>query len=170
MNQDSNADHQELFGRWVEVVFDCLPLRTVSRIDVPIDASPKLAEKMLRVKRAVETHGTLNSYYLHNANCTYHLTNDPAQGMLEFSFDGVVLTDERDLVARNCDLSISLARETTSWINQSVVDWLAETVQRSVLVEFNRYISAGDLSKTVARLEQLQRETDASDGFVGMHL
>lgn len=166
----SHADQARSLGRWVEIAFDCLPLRTVNRVDIPMDASPKLEEKMLRVKRAIDTHGTFNTYFLHNASCVYHLTNDPTRGMLQFDFDGVVLTDERDLQARSCDLRVELTRETTSWINQAVVDWLAETVQRSVLVEFDRYIAAGDLSKTVRRMEQLQRESDASDGFVGMYL
>jgi len=166
----SQNEADSSFGRWVEVVFDCVPLRTVPRVDVPIDASPKLAAKMLRVKAAIEKHGVLNSYYLQNATCTYHLTNDPDQGMLEFSVEGVVLTDARDMEARSCDLDVQLSKETCGWLNQAVVDWLAETVQRSVIVEFNRYIAAGDLSKTVERIEQLQRETDESDGFVGMYL
>lgn len=157
-------------GRWVEVEFDCMPLRTVPRVDVPIDASPKLAEKILRVKCAIEKHGTLNTYYLHNAHCTYHLTNDPNQGMLQFAFDGVVLTDEKDLEARSCDLQVELLRETCSWLHQAIVDWLAETVHRNVLIEFNRYISQGDLSKTLERIEQIQKASDESGGFVGMYL
>ncbi len=157
-------------GRWVEVEFDCMPLRSVPRVDVPIDASPKLAEKILRVKAALEKHGSLNSYYLHNATCVYHLTNDPAQGMMEFEFEGVVLTNENDIEARSCDLTVSLKRETCSWLNQSIVEWLAETVQRNVLIEFNRYISVGDLSKTVERLQQTQKASDDSGGYVGMYL
>ncbi len=160
----------ESAGHWVEVEFDCMPLRTVPRVDVPLDASPKLAGKILRVKTAIEKHGTLNSYYLHQASCTYHLTNDPSQGMMQFEFEGVVLTDERDLEARSCDLRVELRRETCSWLNQSIVDWLAETVQRNVLIEFNRYISEGDLSKTVARIEQIQQASDEAGGFVGMYL
>ena len=27
--------------RYVEIVFDCLPLRSISRLDIPIDASPR---------------------------------------------------------------------------------------------------------------------------------
>ena len=109
-------------GHWVEVVFDCMPLRTVTRVDAPLDASPKLAAKILRFKSALEKHGALNSYYLHNASCTYHLTIDPQQGMMEFEFEGVVLTDERDVMSRSCDLQVSLRRETCSWLNQSIVD------------------------------------------------
>lgn len=157
-------------GNWVEVEFDCMPLRTVTRVDVPLDASPNLAARILRVRQALEKHGALNSYYLHNASCTYHLTNDPQLGMMEFAFEGVVLTDEQDLQARSCDLQVTLTRETCSWLNQAVVDWLAETVQRNVLIEFNRYIAQGDLSKTLERIERTQQASDDAGGFVGMYL
>jgi hypothetical protein len=161
---------QDSLGQWVEISFDCLPLRTVNRVDIPIDASPKLAEKMLRVKSAIEKHGTLNSYYLHNASCTYHFTNDPENGMLRFAFEGTVLTDSRDLAPRSCDLQVELSKETCGWLNQTVVDWMAETARRAVMVEFQRYIKAGDLSKTLERIEQLQRASEESGGYVGMYL
>ncbi len=157
-------------GHWVEVVFDCMPLRTVNRVDAPLDASPKLAAKFLRVKAAIEKHGTLNCYYLHNATCTYYLTNDPQQGMMEFEFEGVVLTDQQDVQSRSCDLQVSLRRETCSWLNQSIVAWLSETVQRNVLIEFDRYIAQGDLTKTLERIEQTQQASDEAGGFVGMYL
>lgn len=157
-------------GKWVEVKFDCLPLRSAGTISVPEDASPKLTEKLRRIESAIDKHGRLNSYYLHNANCTFHLTNDPAIGMFQFNFEGVLLTDERDIKSHSCDLTVELIRETCSWVNQTVVDWLGETVQRAVLVEFDRYVAAGDLSKTIARLEALQKATQESGGYVGMYL
>ena len=147
-----------------------MPLRTVTRVDIPMDASPKLAEKMLRIKSALEKHGALNTYYLHNAACVFHLTNDPAQGMLRFQMEGTVLTDASDLEARSCDLRVELEKETCSWLNQAVVDWLSETVRRAVLVEFNRYIQAGDLSKAIQRIEELQKASDDAGGYVGMYL
>ncbi|MCA9134128.1 MAG: hypothetical protein KDA45_13265 [Planctomycetales bacterium] len=168
MNQKNNAGTPG--GRWVEVEFDCMPLRSVPRVDVPLDASPKLAEKILRVKAAIEKHGTLNTYYLHQARCTFHLTNDSAQGMLEFDFEGVLLTDEQDMHARSCDLQVSLRRETCDWLNQAIVDWFSETVRRNVMLEFDRFISAGDLSKTVQRIEQIQQASDQAGGYVGMYL
>ena len=160
----------EANGTWVEVDFDCLPTRSVPQLGPPVDASPKLVEKMNRMRSAIEKHGTLNTYFLHNATCTYYLTNDPKQGMMQYSFEGVVLTDPSDMEARDCDLSIELVRETCSWLNQSVVDWLAETVQRNVLIEFNRYIQAGDLTKTIERMQQVEQASDDAGGFVGMYL
>ena len=165
-----NENIQAIEGRWVEIAFDCLPLRSVARVDVPIDASPKLAQKMLRVKAAIDKHGTLNAYYLHNATCTYRLTNDPLVGMIQFVFEGVMLTVAADLRAQRSDLSVGLKRETCSWLNQAIVDWLAETVRQSVMVEFNRYISDGDLSKTIERVQQLESASERSGGFVGMYL
>jgi hypothetical protein len=90
--------------------------------------------------------------------------------MMEFEFEGVVLTDEQDLSARSCELQVSLVRETCSWLNQAIVDWLAETVRRNVLIEFNRYISAGDLTKTLERIERTRQASDESGGYVGMFL
>lgn len=167
---DSQAGGVSGWGKWVEVTFDCLPLRTVQRVDAPLDASPKLAEKLLRVKNAIETHGTLNSYYLHNATCTYYLTNDPMEGMMQYRFEGTVLTDVSDMKPVNCDVHVELQRETCSWLNQSIVEWLKETVVRSVMVEFGRYIDAGDLTKTIERIEQTQKANEESGGFVGMYL
>lgn len=169
-SKETAAAEASRFGQWVEVSFDCMPLRTVPRVDVPIDASPKLAAKMLRVKAAIEKHGTHNTYYLHNAQCVYHLTNDPMLGMLGFEFEGCVLTDGNDMRVRDCDLSVRLKTETCNWLNQAIVDWLGETVSRNVMVEFQRYIQAGDLSRTLDRIAQQQKESDAAGGFVGMYL
>jgi hypothetical protein len=167
---DSRSINPPDVARWVEIAFDCVPLRTVARTDIPIDASPKLAAKMLRIKSAIEKHGTLNSYYLHNATCSFHFTNDPLQGMVQFSFEGVVMTDTNDLEARSADLQVELARETCGWINQTIVDWLNATVPQAVRVEFNRFIAAGDLSHAIQRMEKIQQASDAAGGFVGMYL
>lgn len=158
------------YGTWVEIVFDCLPLRTVTRVDVPIDASPVLAAKMLRVKQAIEKHGVMNSYFLHNAHCKFHFTNDPREGMVEYEFDGTVLTDSADLNTQACDLRVTLVRETCGWLNQTVVDWLTASVQRAVQLEFDRYIRAGDLQKVQQRLERIEKASDEAGGFVGMYL
>lgn len=161
---------EDKLGQWVEISFDCLPLRTVNRLDAPMDASPKLAEKLLRIKAAIDKHGVLNSYYLHNAACIFHLTNDASMGMMHFSFEGTLLTDSNDLEALSCDLQVELKKETCSWLNQAIVDWLSETVRRAVLVEFNRFIKAGDLTKTMQRIAELQKASEEAGGFVGMYL
>jgi UDP-N-acetyl-D-mannosaminuronic acid transferase (WecB/TagA/CpsF family) len=154
----------------VEISFDCLPLRSVGRFDVPIDATEEEQVLYERIKLAAEKHGVHNAYYLHNARCVFHLTNDPAFGTVHFRFEGTVLTAADDLNTRHCDVAAELVGETCDWLTQPAVEWLAETVGHAVRVEFDRYISAGDLEKTVKRIEQLQAETEAKGGFLGMGL
>ena len=154
----------------VEITFDCLPLRSITRLDVPLDAPPEYEAQVERVKRAVEKHGLYNTYYLHNAKCVFHLTNDENLGMLEFGFEGTVLTDPDDQKTLRCDLDVQLQRETCQWLTEPIVAWFAETVSQAVRVEFDRYIAAGDLERTIRRVQKLQQESDAKGGFLGMGL
>ena len=71
-------------GQWVDIEFDCLPLRSVTRLDVPVDASPVYEQFVLRVKEAMNKHGSHNTYYLHHGTCTYHLTNNSERGSVTF--------------------------------------------------------------------------------------
>ena len=157
-------------NRWVLIDFECLPLRSVGRLDIPLDASPKFQEQCLRVKQAIDEHGRHNTYYLHQATCTYHLTNQADLGSLSFRFEGTILTDASDVRAESCDLEVTLAAETCSWLTEPMVDWFATTVTHSVKCEFDRYIEAGDLEKTKQRIEELEASSDASGGYVGMYL
>lgn len=157
-------------SRWVEIEFDCLPLRSVGRLDIPLDASPKFRERCERIKRALERHGSHNTYFLYNAECIFHLTNRDNFGTLEFSFDGTVITDAADMLAQHADLQVELARETCDWLTAPVTEWFQQTVQHAVCVEFGRYIAAGDLAKTKLRMERLQAEIEKSGGHVGMYL
>ncbi|MEX0585809.1 MAG: hypothetical protein WD176_04155 [Pirellulales bacterium] len=155
---------------WVEIEFDCIPLRTVGRLAVPPDASPKFRQRCERILAARQKHGEHNSYYLATAHCTYHLTNNPDVGRLEFRFEGVVLTDDSDQTTKATDLTVELARETCDWLTEPVSRWFAASVERAVIVEFDRYIAAGDLEKTLKRIEQLRSQTEESGGYVGMYL
>jgi hypothetical protein len=157
-------------GRWVEIQFDCLPLRTVGRLDVPVDASPKFEAFVLRVKAAIEKHGSHNTYYLHRAGCTFHLTNAANSGAIKFRFEGTVLTDSTDRHVKGCDLDVHLETETCDWLTEPVVRWFADSVSRAVRVEFDRYIEAGDLGRAEQRLKELQQQTEQSGGFLGMYL
>jgi hypothetical protein len=157
-------------NRYVDIAFDCLPLRTISRLDIPLDASPKYRARCEKIKRAIETHGSFNTYFLHNAHCTFRLTNSDSVGMIEYRFEGVVLTDEKDQQTVRCDLETELARETCDWLTEPIVAWFGQSVSRAVAVEFDRFIAAGDLEKAVQRVEQLQAESDQRGGYVGMYL
>lgn len=156
--------------RWVEIEFDCLPLRSVGRLDIPMDASPKYRQHCERVKAAMERHGCHNTYYLYNARCVFHLTNDRSLGQLNFAFHGTVFTAEDDRHTRGCELEVELHAETCDWLTGSITEWFRETVHRSVFVEFDRYIAAGDLRQTEERIARLQALNEESQGFLGMHL
>ena len=156
--------------RWVDISFDCLPLRSIGRLDIPIDASPKYRSLCERIKAAIEKHGSHNTYYLYNAQCTFHLTNNADLGMTQFRFEGTAFTDADDLKCESCDLGVELKHESCDWLIEPIVNWFAETVSRSVAVEFDRYIEAGDLQKAKDRIEKLQAECDDTGGFIGMYL
>jgi hypothetical protein len=169
MDASSQQDASQ-HPRHVDIAFDCLPLRSVTRLDPPLDASPGLVAKWERIKKAISDHGTHNAYYLHNAHCRFFVTNDPDCGMIAFKFEGVVFTDENDASARRAELKISLDQENVPWLEQHVVRWFSETVNHAVCSEFNRYIGAGNPALTRKRMEQLQQIIEQSGGFVGMHL
>lgn len=157
-------------NRWVEITFDCLPLRTVTRFDVPLDASPGYRALCERVKAAIECHGSHNTYFLYNARCVFHLLNSEKAGALEFRFDGVVMTDAADVRTVGCDLRVELLRETCDWLTEPVVRWFEETVSRAVVVEFDRYIAAGDLEQAKLRMRKLEDLSDATGGYLGLYL
>lgn len=157
-------------SRYVEIEFDCLPLRSVGRLDIPLDASPKFRQRCERIKRGLQRHGSHNTYFLYNAQCNFHLTNRENFGTLEFEFDGTVITDSADMLAQHADLEVQLARETCDWLTAPVTEWFQQSVQHAVCAEFDRYIAAGDLAKTKLRMERLQAEIEKSGGHVGMYL
>ncbi|TWU33290.1 hypothetical protein [Novipirellula artificiosorum] len=159
-----------MFGRWVEIEFDCLPLRSVPRMDAPIDASPRYQQFVQRIKAAMAKHGSHNTYYLHRGKCRYYLTNDPQIGMVEFAFEGSVMTGEKDLKTKALELSVELSGETCAWLTEPMVELLAQSAERAVMVEFDRYIEAGDLQKTEERIKAIQEQSDAEGGFLGMYL
>lgn len=156
--------------RYVEITFDCLPLRSLGRIDIPLDASPKFRAKCERIQKALASHGTLNTYYLHNAACTFRLTNDPDLGMIQFEFEGTLMTDDADLRSTSAQLDVQLKRETCDWLTEPIVAWFKDSVRRAVMSEFDRYIAAGDLTRTKERIAKNQAEMEKSGGFLGMGL
>lgn len=157
-------------SQYVEISFDCLPLRSVGRLDIPIDASPKYRQRCERIKAALAQHGSHNSFYLYNAACKLHLTNSEEVGMLDFRFEGTVLTDVDDLKTVAAHLTVTVERETCDWLTEPIVEWFRETVHRAVMVEFDRYISAGDLKQAIQRAAEMQAEIERSGGYVGMGL
>src|SRR5262249_27218774 len=137
---------------FVDIAFDCLPLRAVGRIDVPIDASPGFRARLEHLKEAVDKHGTENAYFLYNARCVYRLANSDIDGMLRFSFEGTVLTDRSDLKADRADLRVTLDGDTCGGVPPDVLNWFRQIVDRAVLIEFDRFIAVGHLAERVDQL------------------
>jgi len=157
-------------GEAVSVSFECLPLRSVNRLDPPLDATPEQRAMHGRVKQAIAVHGTHNSYFLLDGQCRFQLTNDPNVGMLRFEFSGTVLTDSTDCKTGHVELETKLAGESCPWLTKAAVEWFTETVSRAVAVEFDRYISSGDLDRARARLQRIEAQSEAEGGFLGMYL
>jgi hypothetical protein len=161
---------QETMAQTVEISFTCIPLRSVGRFDPPLDATDEQRKLSAELHRAVDIHGAHNAFFLCSGQCIFRFTNDPALGMVQFAFRGTVLTDADDRRAIGSDLSVELQCETCHWLTATAVAWLKQTVEQAVRVEFDRYIAAGDLQKTVDRLDRLEAETDANRGYLGMGL
>lgn len=157
-------------GRYVDITFECLPLRSVTRLDPPMDASPGFRAFCERIKAALAKHGSHNTYYLHNARCAFHLTNDEKLGTLEFRFEGTVITDSDDRNTVIGDLDVQLRGETCDWLTEPAVAWFGETVRQAVLVEFNQFAAAGDLERTRQRMARVAAESDSHGGYLGMGL
>ena len=154
----------------VDIDFDCLPLRSVGRFDESLDAPQERIDFAKRVRRALTKHGQFNTYYLHDAHCIFHLTNDEKVGMVGFRFEGTLLTDADDLRTLDCDLEIELDSEVCDWLTADAVIWLKETARHAIRIEFDRYIGAGDLKRALERMAKLRAESDAHGGFLGMGL
>ena len=154
---------------FLDIAFDCLPLRSVGRVDIPIDASPEFRARLEHLKRAVDKHGTENAYFLYNSRCIYRLANSDIEGMLRFSFEGTVLTDRSDAKADRADLDVELVSETCDGVPAVVLEWFSLAVERAVLVEFDRFIAAGHLAKRVVELERLTHLAELSN-FNGMNV
>jgi hypothetical protein len=149
----------------VDIAFSCLPLRSVGRLDVPIDASGTYRIHYERLQEALQLHGAERTYYLYDAHCVFHLANSEIAGMARFDFDGIVLTDAGDAMTDRVELEVRLASETCGEIPAEVQAWLKSRVEKAVTIEFNRFIAAGQLEGRTAELGQVDRLSDLS-GFL----
>lgn len=147
----------------VDIAFDCLPLRSVGRVDVPLDASPAYRARCEALQRAIDKHGTENAYYLYNTRCVYRLANSDVANMVRFTFDGTVLTDRSDCKADRADLDIVLVAETCGGMPPEVLAWYCRTIERAVLIEFDHFIAAGSLAARIDQLSRLDSVASLSD-------
>jgi hypothetical protein len=149
----------------VDVAFDCLPLRSVGRLDVPLDASDALRSRLARLKAAMEEFGTERTYFLYNAYCVFRFANSEIAGACRFEFEGVVRTDVGDRKFQDAQLHVQLASETCGGVPPEVETWLADRVRQAVGVEFDRFIAAGQLE------EHGEADITASlSGFTGINV
>jgi hypothetical protein len=153
----------------VDIAFDCLPLRSIARVDVPIDASPSFRARCQRLQQALDAYSGENAYFLYNTRCTYRLANSGIDNMLRFSFDGTLLTDRSDCKADRAELNVMLVAETCGGVPPDVLEWFREIIECAVLIEFDRFIHAGHLSARVAALGNIDSIADVAD-FAGMNV
>jgi hypothetical protein len=154
----------------VQIEFDCIPLRSVPRWDVPIDASVEYRFRCEQLKRATAKHGFHNSYYLSNGRCEFNLTNDPDVGLIAFHFEGTLLTDADDQHVGSADLEVRLGQDTCDWLTAPVELWFHETVRRAVKIEFERFLQGNSTSQTHERIRLIEAEIVRCSAFVGMGL
>jgi hypothetical protein len=151
----------------VDIAFDCLPLRSVGRIDVPLDASPAFRVRCERLQKSIDTYGVENAYYLYNTRCVFRLANSDVENMLRFTFEGTLSTDRGDARAAWADLAIELAAETCGAVSREVLEWFDGVVTRAVLIEFDRFIAAGKLAERVVEVGRVD-EISGLAGFAGI--
>jgi hypothetical protein len=89
--------------------------------------------------------------------------------MLRFSFEGTVWTDRGDCRADGAELRVELAAETCGGLSPEVLAWFRGIVERAVLIEFDRFISAGALSRRVSELGRVANVGELA-GFAGMNV
>jgi hypothetical protein len=153
----------------VDIAFDCLPLRLVARVDIPLDASPAFRARCQRLRQAIHAHTGENAYFLYNTRCTYRLANSDIDNMLRFSFDGTLLTDRSDCKADRADLNVVLTAETCGGVPPAALNWLSGVINRAVLIEFDRFIADGQLALRFDELEDISSIANI-DSFAGMNV
>jgi hypothetical protein len=154
--------------QFVDIAFDCIPLRSIGRLNAPLDASPEVRARSTRIAQAISRHGVENTYYLANAYCAFHLANSEIVGLLRFTFEGTVRTDVSDAHAESVDLEVTLAASTCDWLTPEAEAWFRETVRRAAAIEFDRYITSGALARHVDRLQDPAARQAAQNSFLGM--
>lgn len=154
----------------VSIVFDCLPFRLVGHAGLPLDAPDEQHALWRRFRAALTKHGTANTYFLYNADCTFRLSNGPG-GFVRFLFEGTVRTDEHDAHPQDIDFVCQLAETGFAGpLAPPVLDFFRAAVRRAVMDEFQLFIDAGNLRRAIAQKEHALREWDRTRGYIGMDI
>lgn len=156
-------------GPFVEITFDCLPLRSLGRLDTPLDASAEYRARQEKLAAAMEAYGPDRTYFLYNAKCVFHLANSEIEGMIRYRFEGCVRTDAGDAITEQVDLEVQLVSDTCDGIPALTNEWLIGRVKKAVAVEFDRFIAAGTLAQRATDLGKIELLSDVA-GISGMHV
>jgi hypothetical protein len=151
----------------VDIAFDCLPLRCIGRMDVPIDASEEYRKRCLRIKAEIDQNGAEHSFYLYNARCVFRFANSEFIGSCRFRFEGLARTDAGGRKASGVDIDVQLTSETCDGAPPEVERWLAERVRQAVVIEFDRFLST---DRHMDRVRELGTEANLGDiaSFAGI--
>lgn len=151
----------------VDIAFDCLPLRSVGRLDIPLDASESFRRRAEQMQLAIQTYGAERTYFLYNARCIFRFANSEIEGACRFEFEGIARTDAGDRTCEEVVLNVTLASETCGGVPAEVQGWLGQQVHRAVTVEFNRFIAAGQLASRSDELGEIDSLANIS-GLAGL--
>jgi hypothetical protein len=127
----------------VDVEFECVPLRTIGRLDIPLDASDAQRRRASHMQSAINAYGVERTYFLQNARCVFRFANSDVVGVCRFEFEGVVRTDAGDRKCEDAILDVALVSETCGGVPAQVEAWLIDRVRQAVMIEFDRFIAAG---------------------------
>jgi hypothetical protein len=163
-------ERERIMSEAVAIVFECLPFRLVGHAGLPLDASDEQQALWRRFRAALHKHGTANTYFLYNADCTFHLANDSGS-YLRFVWEATVRTNDADERPAEIDLACRLAEtDFAQPLGPPVLEFFREALRRAVLAEFQRFIDAGNLKRALAQREHILQEWDHTRGFVGMDI
>jgi hypothetical protein len=126
----------------VDIAFNCTPLRSIARLDIPLDASEAGSARGQRIKAAIAAFGLERGYYLSDARCVFRFANSEVDGVCRFEFEGAVRTDAGDRMCDQTLLDVRLVSETCGGVPPEVERWLAERVRHAVAIEFARFLAA----------------------------
>ncbi len=151
----------------IEIAFDCLPLRSVGRVDAPLDASDAFRRRAEKIKGALAEFGAERTYFLYNGHCVFRFANSDIDGTCRFEFEGVVRTDAGDRKFHDAMIDSHLASDTCEGVPDAVQAWLAARVEQAVGIEFDRFIAAGQLAERAGALGAATNLADIG-GLSGM--
>jgi hypothetical protein len=151
----------------VLIQFDCYPFRSATRLDIPMDAPEEFQELCRRFVMALRQHGTSHTYYLHSATVEFRLSNGPG-ARVKFAFEGTAWTDAEDRKTTRLDIATRLLESDFGPLEAEVERFFVEAVEQAVTAEFDRYIEAGELEKSVQRAKAAMLQSEQSGGYMGM--